>query len=137
MTKAKQSARDEAIATLRETLKPGMTVYTVLRSVSRSGMSRNIDLFVIEDKAPCNITWLAAKATGYSTDASGALKMGGCGMDMGFHAVYELSRVLYPDGFNCIGSGCPANDHSNEPRHQHVASWTHSDGGYAIGQRWM
>lgn len=109
MTKAKQSARDEAIATLRETLKPGMTVYTVLRGVSRSGMSRNIDLYVMENNAPRWISRYAATAAGFQFDEKhDCLKIGGCGMDMGFHAVYSLSRVLYPD-----------------------------DGGYAIGQRWM
>lgn len=33
MTKTQQSAQNEAIESLRETLKPGTTVYTVLRSV--------------------------------------------------------------------------------------------------------
>ena len=40
MTKTKQSERDTYIADLRATLKPGDTLYTVLRSVYRSGMSR-------------------------------------------------------------------------------------------------
>ena len=45
MTKAQQSERDEYVAKLRETLKPGDTLHTVLRSVSRSGMSRVIDVY--------------------------------------------------------------------------------------------
>jgi hypothetical protein len=40
MTKSQQSERDQYIAKLREALKPGDTLHTVLRSVSRSGMSR-------------------------------------------------------------------------------------------------
>lgn len=45
MTKQQQSERDEFIAKLRETLKPGDTLHTVLRSVSRSGMQRVIDVY--------------------------------------------------------------------------------------------
>jgi hypothetical protein len=45
---------------------------------------------------------------------------------MGFHLAYTLSRVIYPDGFGCIGKpndaarrwsgACPSNDHSNGDR---------------------
>ena len=49
MTKAQMAERDEAIANLREILKPGDTVYTILRHVSKSGMSRVID--AVEDHA--------------------------------------------------------------------------------------
>ena len=114
MTKAQQSARDEAIAQLRETLKPGDTVYTVLRSVSRSGMNRKIDLYKIEDGEPHWLTYLVAKATGITFDNKrDALSVGGCGMDMGFHVVYSLSAALFRDKFTCIGEGCPSNDHNN------------------------
>ena len=30
-------------------------------------------------------------------DRKGALIVGGCGMDMGFHVVYSLARSLYPE----------------------------------------
>lgn len=116
MTKQKQSERDAAIAELRETLKPGTTVYTVLRHVSRSSMSRDIDVYVMEDNHPRRITWTVAKAADltYSRKAE-AIKIGGCGMDMGFAIVYDLSRALYDRGhsFECIGKDCPSNDHSN------------------------
>jgi hypothetical protein len=42
----KNSERSEAIAQLRKLLKPGDTVYTILRHCSASGMSRVIDLAV-------------------------------------------------------------------------------------------
>lgn len=45
-----------------------------------------------------------------------AVKMGGAGMDMGFALVHSLSYALFPDGFGCIGDGCPSNDHSNGDR---------------------
>lgn len=116
MTKQMQSERDAAIAELRATLTPGTTVYTVLRHVSRSGMSRDIDVYVMEGNEPRRITWTVSKATDIRYDRKAeALKVGGCGMDMGFHVVYNLSRALYDRGhaFACIGKDCPSNDHNN------------------------
>ena len=48
MTKAQQAERDEAREKLRKWLKPGDTVYTVLRHVSRSGMMRTIQVIHLE-----------------------------------------------------------------------------------------
>lgn len=111
---AKQSAVQDAIASLRETLKPGDTVYTVLRGVSRSGMSRNIDLYVMEGNTPRCISRSAAKAIGETFNPKfECIRVSRCGMDMGFHLVYNLSRVLFREGFKCIGKDCPANDHVN------------------------
>jgi hypothetical protein len=75
-----------------------VTVYTVLRSVSSSGMTRKISLKVAEGSSIYDITHLAAKALGEKiADANGhnSIKVNGCGMDMGFHLVYGLSSVLY------------------------------------------
>lgn len=118
MTKQKQSERDAAVTSLRETLKPGDTVYTVLRSVSRSGMNRKIDVYALKcENGEVEKYWLSrlvSKATGETFDAKrDALSVSGCGMDMGFHVVYNLSRVLFRDGFKCCGKDCPANDHNN------------------------
>lgn len=98
MNKMKLAERHEAIEELKKFLNKNETVYTVLRSVSRTGMSRVMDLFVIRDNQPRRITWQAAKALGwaYSTrPGSEGLKVGGCGMDMGFHAVYSLAGTLW------------------------------------------
>lgn len=115
--KASKSEREEALARLREMVKPGDTLHTVLRHVSRSGMSRGIDVYKIEGGEPIWLSRLAAKAAGFTFDEKReCLKVGGCGMDMGFHVVYELSHALSPDGYGCIGEGCPSNDHSNGDR---------------------
>ena len=74
------------------------TVYTVLRSVSASGMTRHISLKVAHGGDILDITYLAAQALGERvSDRNGfnTLKVNGCGMDMGFHLVYNLSSVLY------------------------------------------
>ena len=100
--KQNNRGRDEAIARLREILKPGDTVYTVVRHVSASGMSRVIDLYhfgIYDGKV--QKSWLSgfvATALGWSFDEKrGALRVQGCGMDMGFHVVSTLSRVLFPE----------------------------------------
>lgn len=153
---ATQQQQEEAREQLRALLPPGSTVYTVLKHVSRSGMSRNIDCFVIQDNAPRWISPLVSKATGIRfNEKAEALTVNGCGMDMGFHVVYELSYRLYPQGHDCVGENCPSNDHSNRVTppagtcDDHVKQqngvcinfncvpWHHSDGGYALRQRWM
>jgi hypothetical protein len=74
------------------------TVYTVLRSVSASGMTRHISLKVAHGSNIFDITYLAAQALGdkvHERNGWNTLKVNGCGMDMGFHLVYSLSSVLY------------------------------------------
>ena len=110
--------KQEAIATLRNILKPNYdTIYTVLRHRSASGMTRFMDLYVMRDNQPRRLTWQAAKALGWTYDTKReALKVGGCGMDMGFHAVYTLSCVLFSD----------------EKGRYHGA-----DAGYALNHEWI
>jgi hypothetical protein len=101
-TKAQLSEQGEAIAKLRDLLPPGTVVMTILRHVSRSGMSRSISCVIPapDDSygAPIfDITWLVARALGGTIDQRhGGIKRGGCGMDMCWDLVYSLSRTLYP-----------------------------------------
>jgi hypothetical protein len=137
VTKAQQTEKAEAIAALTEWIKPGMTIYTVLRHVSTSGMYRAIDVYLMEDNQPRYITWTVSKACGFTYNRKHeAIGIGGCGMDMGFSIVYDLARTLFRNGFDCVGRGCPSNDHSNGDRnyepHRHTG-----DGGYALHQRWL
>jgi hypothetical protein len=129
----------DAIAELREWLKPGDTVFTILRHVSRSGMQREISVVINRDGAMLHPNWSVAKALGYRQGKSDGIIMGGCGMDMGFHLVYNLSRVLFPDGFTCAGrdaaARCPSNDHNNGDRN--YAPHAHKDGGYALRREWL
>ena len=133
---AKQKEREEAVRELREILKPGDTVYTNLKHVSRSGMSRVIMPFIIRDNSPRYLGWTVSKAIDerYNREKEGIV-MGGCGMDMGFELVYRLSRKLYPEGYTCVGKRCPSNDHANGDRK--YTRHHHGDGGYALRQRWL
>ena len=125
--------KTEAVAKLREILPPGTIVTTVLQHVSRSGMSRSIKCVMADPEIGVwDITGYVAAALSTVRDSRYGIKRDGCGMDMGFDLVYSLSRTLYPTGFDCIGEGCPSNDHSNRREAAH-----HADGGYALRQRWL
>jgi hypothetical protein len=102
VTKKTLEAVDREIARmqLREILaaqeKP--TIYTVLRHVSASGMSRDISLKTVQDGELIDITYTAAEALGEKVKYKNSfrvIRVGGVGMDMGFHLVYSLSSVLY------------------------------------------
>ena len=106
-------------------LKPGATVWTVLRHVSASNMTRWIDLYVIDsDGEPIRLTYLACILTGYKYSTKHeAMKLEGCGMDMGFQAVYTLGEHLWPAG-------------TSEP-HGTRNGVPDIVGGYALKQRWL
>lgn len=90
----------ESMRSLRESLSPGDTVYTVLRHVSSSGMSRRIDLYRLRDDRPEYLTVHAARVLGLKVSEKGGLVVSGGGMDMGFHVVYSLSRAMFGPNYN-------------------------------------
>ena len=101
-TKAeKEAQREEAIAELKEILKPGDDVYTLIRRVSSSGMSRCIDVYFITDNQPRWLSRYVAKALQWTYDEkTESVRVGGCGMDMGFHLIHSLSYALFGDGYS-------------------------------------
>jgi hypothetical protein len=137
--KVPKERQAEALAMLQKFLKPGSTVYTVLRHVSRSGMMRRIDLYTFDKEGTkLFLTGYASSVLGEPWDSkNGGLKVTGCGMDMGFHIVYALSYALFKAGFKCIGKECPANDHHNPGREKYRKGILHTDPGYALRQEWI
>ena len=148
MTKAQREEQEKAREDLRELIKPGDTVYTKLVHCSRSGMYRTVDLYVFRANArnereaePLRITWGACAATGNRYDRKHeAMGMGGCGMDMGFAAVYDLSHALYGNGYDCLkladaNARCPSNEHVNSGTRENPQA-RHTDG-YALRHRWI
>jgi hypothetical protein len=142
--------REESIRNLRKLLRPGMTVYTILRHCSASGMSRVIGLVIpvkeYRDEYPKAadgstdydakprrvytgigmraIGWNAARAMGDTFDHKHkGIKVGGCGMDMGFALVYNLGATLWPKG-----TRKPHGTRNGEPD---------TAGGYALNHRWL
>jgi hypothetical protein len=123
--------KEEAIEQLRSYFKgvrsqKALTVYTTVNTVSRSGMSRTMSVRIIRGGETLNITWLVAKACGYSMTDHNGLRIGGCGMDMGFALVYDLSHVLF----------------AGTARHKRLRK-DRKDGhrptsaGYILSQRWL
>ena len=88
----------ERLQELREIVPKGSTVYTILCSVARSGMSRNLKVLVMHADGPRYLTFACAEL-GIGTYTGDELRVRGCGMDMGFHVVECLSRILYGDGY--------------------------------------
>lgn len=89
---------------LADFLQAGDTVFTSLEHVSQSGMSRVIQLHIfrgdVRNPSHYVLGYNAARLLGYSYDSDReGVKIAGAGMDMGFALVYDLSRVLFGDGY--------------------------------------
>lgn len=83
-------------------LPKGTTIYTILRHVSRSGMSRVICPVVVVDG---EIRWVNLydeqdkKKFWHKWDRKeDGYRLSGCGMDMGFALVYDLGMYATGDG---------------------------------------
>jgi hypothetical protein len=133
----KEIAFQGKIDELRELLPPGSEVKTVLRHCSKSGMMRVVLPLYKGERIPYIDEVTQFK---YNKNHDG-FTVHGCGTDVGFELVYNLSSAIYRNGFDCIGNGpfgnrCPSNDHVNI-RDQSQMPKHHKDGGYALRQRWV
>lgn len=122
-SKAAQEYRKQSIQQLLDILKPGDVVLTNVNHVSQSGMSRDISCYVVRDNEVRDISWLVASAIDYPLAKNKGIRVGGCGMDMGFHVVYSLGRALWPEG-----TAEPHGTRNGNPD---------TCGGYALKQRWL
>lgn len=97
MPKYSKADRDQAFANLRKWIKPGDTVHTILDHVSSSGMSRDIRVVLIDkDGNTTHPNWAVQVLLGYPRAKRGdGMRVGGCGMDMGFHIVHSLGYALF------------------------------------------
>jgi len=89
----KEIRKEEAKKTLKRIIKPTSTLLIIIKSVSSSGMSRRMDVY-LKDK---NITYL----TGYIADLLGqkynekGVSIQGCGMDMAFALADQITYKLF------------------------------------------
>lgn len=119
-----KARRAQALAHLRRMLKPGQKVFTFLNHVSSSGMSRSISVAIIHKGDLMKLDYWIAQAKGEHIDQKhGGLKVSGCGMDMGFHLVYGLGRMVWPNG-----TKKPHGRRNGQPD---------TDGGYALNHVWF
>jgi hypothetical protein len=122
MSKKLTTAQIEAKERLLRWLPPGQTIYTIVRSVSRSGMSRHIQLVYFElqpsietdefgtslpptisDRHPTHSVAILLGHNPSPNKPHDTIRVDGCGMDMCWHLVNEqLSYALYgkPGVFN-------------------------------------
>lgn len=122
MAKTSEMRKLECRKALLRFLKPGDVVTCVLRSVSRSGMSRRIDFYKTKSGEIYYLSNYIADLLEMNNDREG-VRVGGCGMDMGFAVVYDLGATLWPKG-----TKKPHGRRNGEPD---------SDGGYALKHRWL
>ncbi len=131
----------DALKYLRKIIKPGDTIHTVVKHVSKSGMMRVISFYipttqqrteydakgaprVVNRKSIACIDYWIKRAIGYTFHRDhGGLKVNGCGMDMGFAVVYELGAAMWPNG-----TSKPHSTRNGEPD---------TAGGYAIKHQWL
>lgn len=141
LTKAERIQRKaESLAFLRKHLNPGDAVYTLIAHVSRSGMSRDVRLFMpymaqnlrlaTEERGAqvpriMPITFYVAHATDSTLADRGewVIPMNGAGYDAGFELVYRLGRAIWPNG-----TPQPHGTRNGEPD---------SEGGYALKHEWL
>lgn len=95
-----QQEKEEARAFLLSILESQKTptLYTNLKHVSSSGMSRDMKVLAVIDGQIRDVTWyVATLGVGTLKERNGqrVIRVGGCGMDMGFHVVYTVSALLY------------------------------------------
>jgi len=107
-------------------LTPGDTVYTIIRNVSRSGMSREIGIVIKSGDQFFHPNYHTSVLLDLPLGKRDGVKISGCGMDMGFEIVYQLGRKLFPKGFKVDGRG----------RNGDTSGWD-KDGGYALKQQWL
>ena len=77
---------------MRYNITPETKVYARVESVARSGMSRTISFYMVEDGMLWNITEAIGEVTGHSRDRrTSGLRVRGCGMDMVWHTLYTYA----------------------------------------------
>ena len=122
--KYSKAEKQESLEMLKSWIKKGDTLHTTVKHVSKSGMTRHITTrhLKVNDhpQRPVNISnydYHVARVLDLPLAPNyQGVKIGGCGMDMGFHLVYSLSRELFRD----------------EPKGE-----SDRDHGYWIKQEWL
>lgn len=144
--------RAESMRRVRKAVSRKREVLTKVTHVARSGMSRSIECYVINGGELLNISGDVARIVGDPLDPkNGGVKVSGCGMDMGFHLVYTLSRYLFTTGYGLpmtLRGGTKTPRTAEEAaylykrgyrargRNGETSGWE-TDGGYALRHRWI
>lgn len=90
----------QTIEQLSKWMPQGTTVFTLVRRVARTGMSREIAIVLIDREWPGHLihpNHLVADLLGLKVGSREGVVMKGCGMDFGYDLVYRLAIALYDD----------------------------------------
>lgn len=97
--------KDDQLQRLRVWFPKGSTVYTIIRHVSKSGMSRTIGVVAlvcedgkVDDRHP---NYAVSEVLGLRRHKRlDGVNIQGCGMDMGYEIAHRLGQELYGDGYS-------------------------------------
>ena len=95
--KGKELYREQCKQKLSKLLESVDTVYGIVRHVIASGMSRDIDLYIIKDNQMVYLTGYVSTVLDYPMSKNCGMKVCGCGMDMVFHCVSSLAYAIGRD----------------------------------------
>ena len=95
--RGKKLYRSQCIEKVKALLDGVDTVYGVVRHVSASGMSRDIDLYIIANNRPVYLTGYASTILDYPMAKSHGMKVSEYGMNMVFHCVSSLAYAIGRD----------------------------------------
>lgn len=100
--KYSKKQQEESLSRLARNVKRGVTVHAVIRSIAASGMSRVMDLFVVEPAEDADaiipIGWDASRLMGYPwVEGSRGFRVTGCNTDLVEHVVRNLSLDMFGD----------------------------------------
>tara|TARA_R110002096_G_scaffold429507_1_gene642453 strand:+ start:211 stop:549 length:339 start_codon:yes stop_codon:yes gene_type:complete len=82
---------------LLDNIKEKETIYYCVTRVSQSGMSRDIKFMYHDGKRLLNLSGFFSELCDYKWNGNGSIRVGGCGMDMGFHVISSVARTLFGD----------------------------------------
>ncbi len=96
----KDTKQKIVIESLKKEIKKGDTIYTILTKVNNIGTYRHIKPILFKNNEPYFLGWQMSKALKYTyKEKTSSIGIGGGGMDMGFHLIYNLSSLLFNDGY--------------------------------------
>lgn len=87
--------------TIIPAIKNRKTIYAYVDKVSSSGMTRTANFYVVDkDGEIICVNHFIRLALDYTNGKDGyTIKLHGCGMDMLFNTVYNVSYMLFKDGY--------------------------------------
>ena len=142
MKQLEAASKEEIEATKAElrNLPFGTKIKCILRHVSKSGMLRIIDMQYVKDNELHTIWIRDPKGFfGVVNDQMRGYKVGGCGMDMGFHLVYSLGCYIWNGHIEQLKKQVLEATPKADLKyiHESLIGESNPNGGYYFKQEWL